>query len=130
MAGQEYSDHVKAAALAALLAGQSFGEVARLYGVPVGTLKSWKARTQAASGVVAPDASEKRQRIGELLLEYLQTTIETLVVQQQVFRDKEWLLKQSAAEVATLHGLTVDKAVRLLEGLADDTAEPGPPVAD
>ena len=116
----EYSEHIKAQALAALLAGQAPAQVAATFGIPVGTLKSWKSR-QLNGGGVATVATEKRQRIGELLLEYLEITLETLKVQQLAFRNEEWLHKQSAAEAATLHGVTVDKVVRLLEGLADDT---------
>jgi DNA-directed RNA polymerase specialized sigma24 family protein len=114
----EYSDHIKAQALAALLAGQTPAEVARLYHIPVGTLRSWKSRQQNGSSV-AMIATESRERIGALLLEYLEVTLTTLVMQQKAFANAEWLHKQSAAEVATLHGISVDKAVRLLEGLAD-----------
>jgi transposase-like protein len=117
----EYSEQIKAQALAALLAGQSFSEVARAFGVPIGTLKSWKQRNADILG--APDAttaSTKKERIGALLLDYLVTTLETLKAQQVAFRDPEWLKKQSAGELAVLHGVSVDKAVRLLEGLADN----------
>jgi transposase-like protein len=116
----EYADHIKAQALAALLAGQSFSEVARAFNVPIGTLKSWKSRLRGGESVAAV-ATETRERIGALLLEYLETTLETLKAQQVVFRDETWLLKQSAAEVAVLHGTTIDKTIRLLEGLADDS---------
>ena len=117
----EYSDQIRAQALAALLAGQSFAEVARAFHIPVGTLKSWKSRYgDAADAVVAADATTKRERIGTLLLDYLVTTLETLTAQQRVFADETWLKQQSAGELAVLHGVSVDKAVRLLEGLAED----------
>lgn len=109
---------MKAQALAALLAGQSFSQVAAAFGVPIGTLKSWKQRSGMTP--VAADASAKRERIGALLLEYLEVNLETLKAQQLVFRNEEWLLKQSASEVAVLHGVAFDKAIRLLEGLADE----------
>jgi hypothetical protein len=121
MATPSYDDDLKAAALAALFAGQSFADVARSFRVPVGTLKSWKQRSNLTPTMDAPDASENRSRIGALLLEYLVETLETLKVQQRVFRDEEWLRKQSAAEAASLHGISLDKAVRLLEGLADES---------
>lgn len=117
----EYSDQVKAQALAALLAGQAPSEVARVFGIPVGTLKSWKSR-QLRGETVATVATDVRERIGRLLLGYLEETLTTLTVQQMVFRNEEWILKQSAAEAATLHGISVDKVVRLLEGLADADA--------
>lgn len=113
----EYSDHIKAQALAALLAGQSFSEVARQFRIPIGTLKSWKSRHGDAADAV--DATTKKERIGALLLDYLVTTLETLKTQQRVFADETWLKQQSAGELAVLHGVSVDKAVRLLEGLAD-----------
>lgn len=117
----DYSDQVKAAALASLLAGQAPGEVARAFGIPVGTLKSWKSR-QLRGDSVATVATDVRERIGLLLLTYLEETLVTLTIQQKAFRDESWLYKQSAAEAATLHGISVDKAIRLLEGLADQDA--------
>lgn len=116
----DYSDTIKAQAIAALLAGQSYTEVARAFGVPVGTLKSWKSRDVA--GMDAGDATSataKKERIGALLLEYLVSTLETLKAQQVVFADRTWLEKQSASEAAILHGVLADKTIRLLEGLAD-----------
>ena len=117
----DYSDSIKAQAIAALLAGQSYTEVARAFQVPVGTLKSWKSRD--AAGVDAGDATSataKKERIGALLLDYLVSTLETLKAQQVVFADAEWLKKQSASEVAILHGVLADKTIRLLEGLAEN----------
>ncbi len=122
----EYSDQIKAQALAALLAGQSFAEVARAFQVPIGTLKSWKQRNgdildAATDAPDASTASTKKERIGALLLDYAIATLETLIVQQRVFRDETWLRQQSAAEAATLHGVSTDKVLRLLEALADDS---------
>lgn len=114
-----YSDQLKAQCIAALLAGQTPSEVSRVFGVPVGTLKSWKFRQRNES--VATVATEKRERIGDLLLDYLTVTLETLTAQQRVFADEAWLKTQSAEELAVLHGVSVDKAVRLLEGLADES---------
>jgi transposase-like protein len=116
----DYSETIRARALAALIAGQSYAEVARAFNVPVGTLKSWKSRD--AMGVDASDATSatsKKERIGALLLDYLVSTLETLKAQQVVFADAAWLQKQSASEVAILHGVLADKSIRLLEGLAD-----------
>jgi transposase-like protein len=118
----DYSDSIKAQAIAALLAGQSYTEVARALNVPIGTLKSWKSRD--AAGVDAEDATSatsKKERIGALLLDYLVSTLETLKAQQVVFADRAWLEKQSASEVAILHGVLADKSIRLLEGLADQS---------
>lgn len=126
----EYSEQLKAQALALLMAGEAPARVAATLGIPIGTLKSWKSRQRNGEGV-ATVATEKRERIGELLLDYLEVTLETLKQQQLVFRDVDWLKKQSAAEVAVLHGVGVDKAIRLLEGLADgDDPRSADPSAD
>lgn len=118
-----YNDEVKAAALAALLAGQTLATVAATFGVPIGTLKSWKSRTMGSESV-ASVASDKRERIGDLLLEYLEEGLTTLRDQVKVFRDESWLKTQTASELAVLHGVIADKQIRLLEALAE------PPTAD
>ena len=119
---QDYSDEVKAQALAAMLAGQSPAAVAATFKIPIGTLRSWKSRQQNGSAV-ATIATEKRERIGALLLEYLEEGLTTLREQVKVFRDPTWLKTQPAAEVAVLHGVIADKQIRLLEALADDNPE-------
>lgn len=118
----DYSDEVKAKALAALLAGQAPAQVAATFGIPIGTLKSWKSRQRNAGGV-ATVATDKKERIGELLLEYLEEGLTTLREQVKVFRDPTWLKDQSASEAAVLHGVIADKQIRLLEALADTDAE-------
>lgn len=122
----EYSEHVKAQALAALLAGQTPSQVAATFGIPVGTLKSWKSRQQNGAGV-ATVATEKKERIGDLLLEYLEEGLTTLREQVKVFRDADWLKQQSASELAVLHGVIADKQIRLLEALAEPDAPEPPP---
>lgn len=120
----EYSEQMRAQALAALLTGQSFSEVSRMFGIPIGTLKSWKSRS--ADALDAPDAtgaSTKRERIGTLILEYVEEGLTTLREQVKVFRDETWLKQQSASEVAILHGVIADKQIRLLEALADEGAD-------
>jgi transposase-like protein len=126
-----YSDEVRAACVAALLAGQQPAAVAAQYNVPAATVRSWKSRagiggTERSSPVVSEDA---RAQIGELLLGYLASLIAALTAQAKIFADPEWLRKQSAGELAVLHGIGVDKAVRLLEALegpeADEDAEAG-----
>jgi transposase-like protein len=114
----EYSEQIKAQALAAMLAGQAPSDVARAFGIPVGTLHSWKSRQRHGESL-ASLASDSRARIGVLLLDYLQAALETLGRHQVAFRNEEWIHKQSAAEIAVLHRETLAGAIRLLEGLAD-----------
>lgn len=119
----KYSPETKAAAMAALLAGQSISQVASEYRIPPGTVKAWSVivRTHPAVVEVASDATaattKKAAEIGDLLITYLRANLATLEAQAIVFRDPDWLKKQDAAGVAVLHGVLTDKAVRLLEAL-------------
>lgn len=119
MAKTKYDATTKAAVLAALLAGQGLEAVAEEYKVPVGTVKAWRHRMRGAASETKA-ATENAEEIGDLLVRYLRTNLETLQQQQVFFRDVEWLKKQNAADLAVLHGVTTDKAIRLLEALGNN----------
>jgi transposase-like protein len=126
MKRQDHSDDVKAAAMAALLQGQSVASVAAEYELPVGTVKSWKARANRVQD--ASVASPKRaEEIGDLLVDYLAANLRALRVQADVFADASWLQRQKAEAVAVLHGVMTDKAVRLLEALSRAGLNPESP---
>lgn len=121
MARQTYDDHTKAAVMAALLAGQSISQVAEQYQIPRGTVAVWSAQTDRSQ----PVANTKKAELGDLIVEYLREALTTFAEQQRHFRDKAWLNKQPADQLAVLHGVAVDKAVRLLAAL-----EPEEPADD
>ncbi len=120
---RKYDPAVKAQVLAALLTGQGAEKVAQQYQIPVGTVRGWKAKAKADDGVI----TQKKEKIGELILEYLTVSLSTLKKQAEFFADETWLRKQDASSVAVLHGVLADKAVRLLEALAPgaDAGESG-----
>ena len=123
MNGKEYSDEIKAAAMAALLQGQSVNSVARQYKIPKGTISGWKEQAfNHANGVVSK-ATQKKEVIGNLLIEYIIQSLKTLQKQVMVFSNEDWLNKQSASEVAVLHGVIADKTIRLLEALTGNTEQ-------
>jgi transposase-like protein len=115
-ARKEYDEATKAAVMASLLAGQSIAEVADEYHINPSTIKSWKSR-QLNGESVATVATEKKEQIGDLLFDYLLVVLKSLKIQAEHFGDKNWLNRQSADALAVLHGVSVDKAVRLLEAL-------------
>ena len=121
---QSYSEDTKAAVMAAMLAGQSVSEVAKAYGIPRGTVCYWSAQMDRSAYQSCPST---KKEIGDLILAYLKVTLETLAVQQRVFADEKWLRLQPASELAVLHGVSADKAIRLLEALAESGEEPGGP---
>jgi transposase-like protein len=119
-----YSDETKAAVMAALLTGQSVSSIAVKYNIPEGTVWSWSHRElNGNSETLASLASEKRERIGELILDYLEALMITLKAQTEVFSDTTWLSQQTASEAAVLHGVLADKGIRLLEALAGSDEE-------
>lgn len=123
MSKRTYSAETKAAAMAALLAGQAVNAVAAEFQLPEGTVKAWRHRMKGAATETVV-ATEKREEIGTLLIDYLHANLSTLRAQQIVFADADWLKKQDAGELAVLHGVMTDKAIRLLEALGGAAPTP------
>ena len=113
---RKYSNETKAAVMAALLAGQSLGSIAKEYNMPKSTVSLWK------NGKVQTNCTQKKE-IGELLVKYLETNLEALRAQAEAFKNLRWLEKQNAADAAVLHGVMTDKAVRLLEAFGNATPD-------
>jgi hypothetical protein len=109
-----YPPELRAACLSALLQGQTLNSVAAQYSVGRRTLIEWK---KAANLGATPMNQATRQDIGELVADYLRGSLEALSAQFEVLRDPEWLREQGAAELATLHGVMTDKAVRIMEAI-------------
>ena len=103
----QHSPEKQAAVIAALLEGQSVSAVAKEYKIPRSTVSRWKS-DKIGEQLQRPDVSD-------LLLEYLTTNLATLKKQAVFFANIEWLEKQSASELAVLHGVMSDKTMRILE---------------
>jgi transposase-like protein len=121
MARATYSDEIKAQVMAALLTGQSINAVAREYKIPKQTISNWKNRDKPG---VPRDDTQKAAEIEDLLSGYLKENLKTLRAQAEFFREETWLKKQEASQLAVLHGVLSDKAIRLLEAFGDEP-EPG-----
>ena len=106
---QRYTPEQRAQVTAALLAGQAVNQVAKEYKMPKSTVSRWK--TDALKGRFKKDGVN----VGDLLLDYLQENLHALRKQAALFGDHNWLRKQNAADIAVLHGIMTDKAIRLLE---------------
>ena len=113
---RHYSDETKAAVMAALLAGQSIGSIAREYNLPKSTISRWK------NSDVPQNGTQKKQ-ISDLIVDYLRANLEALREQAVMFSDRQWLAKQTASDVAVLHGVMTDKAIRLLEAFSGGEGE-------
>jgi transposase len=113
--GKQTDENTKAAVMAALLAGQGVDEVSHQFKLPQSTVSTWKKEIDQAR--FDELRLKKAERLAELLGEYLEETLTTLTAQTIFFRNATWLKKQSASELAVLHGVQTDKALRLLEAI-------------
>lgn len=121
MRGKPHSDEVKAAVMAALLAGQGVNEVAARYQLDPSVVSRW--RKQIPEDQLQQLATKKDDDFGDLIADFLRETLTTLAVQARLFRDPDWLKKQDADSLAVLHGVQTDKAIRILAA-AEPVSEP------
>ncbi len=108
---RRYSDEEKAAALADVVFLGPGATVAK-YGIPLGTLKTWQQEFE-----IVHDPSVKKGRIEILAMTYLEASLQALTAQAYVISQPEYIERQPAGELAILHGVVADKAVRLLDAL-------------
>jgi transposase-like protein len=127
----DYDQELIARVVAAVLAGSSVSAVAREYRIPKGTVSTWVKRKGrslvdgAPSGeTVAVAATQKRERIGDLIIDNLEAQLEATKSIARVVSDDDWIKKQPASELAILFGVISDKSFRILEALPDDGGEP------
>lgn len=108
---------VQAQIIAALLTGQfqTDEQVAEATGVSKHTVG--RIRKQIPAEYLRQVELLKKDRIGELVGEYLEESLRSLIRIDQVTLSDEWLWRQDAASLATLYGVKADKAYRLLEAI-------------
>lgn len=131
-----YPEETRARVLAALLEGQSVSKIAAEYKLPEGTVKSWANRMRKDASELRRVAPDKKGEIGELLLRFMRGDLETLIAQQAILSNPEWLKKQTASDMAVLRGVTADKVFRMFEAFerarleAEAAANPQLPPAE
>ncbi|HAM41113.1 MAG TPA: hypothetical protein DCP69_07180 [Candidatus Omnitrophica bacterium] len=106
--GKPHKPEVKAAVMAALLAGQGASEVAKTYHLPQGTVEMWKTQLHGASNL-------KKVDLSELIESTLRAFLDTVRVQVAVAQDPAWVRQQTASELGVFIGILSDKAFRILE---------------
>jgi len=105
---KRYTPEIRAEVLSALLEGQAISKVSDDYKIPLSTIQNWRKRErQGAYG--------RSTEVGDMLVVYMQKSLEALTKQAEKFADFDWLDKQSASELAVLHGVMTDKVIRILE---------------
>jgi transposase-like protein len=114
MAAITHPPEVKAAVIAALLTGQRVGVLAEQYHLPQQTVSEWNK--QAKSLLTEAVRSKKvTVDISGGLNRYLEAALAAIATQTEISADRAWLKRQDASSFAVLHGVMVDKIIRLLE---------------
>src|ERR671933_2907842 len=110
--GARHDAHVRANAVARVLAGQSPYDVARDLRLPRRTVAHWVA--QVDRGAISRHLSARRaaeaRDFNALLTDYLADLLRALRAQARQAGDPEWLAQQNARQVATLYEVTADTA--------------------
>jgi transposase-like protein len=120
--GKRYSDEIRAAIVAALLAGQGVSDVARKFKIDKSIV--CRLRKKIPKDLLQRLATKQTDALDDLFSELLTAQLKTLRFVQDFVRTERglaWLEKQSAAELATFTGITEDKAFRLCEASQPDT---------
>lgn len=113
--GVRHDDAVRAAVIAALLAGGSLRQVAREHGVSRATALGWRNAAGLGSTYAEP---EKIDRVGALVGDVLESALETLrLLTDTVAADPAWIRRQNAGDLAVFYGVVHDKSIRILEAL-------------
>lgn len=112
MKGKAHPPEVKAKVIASLLAGATVMEIARELKIPHRSVSNYKKEIPDTE--LAELGRKKGERLDDLVYQCLITNLETLHKQAVVVREKEYILKQPADQLATLYGVMADKTIRLL----------------
>lgn len=112
-----HSPETKAAALAAVLGGESMSSVSKRTGIGRNTLQRWRVEMGGNGSLIA---QQKKEAIGQQLYGLLEEYIAYLRFEVRATQDQAWIRKQRAHELAIYHGVIADKSVRLAAALRPD----------
>ena len=108
-----HSEEVRAQAMAALLAGQSVGDVARQFRLPKQTVSRFKA--EIGPFLLDHATEEARVRISDLLFSCTSESLAAMLRIAQTCSSAEFLTEQDLRDVAALYREISGFTLRLLE---------------
>lgn len=108
-----HSEDVRAKVIAELLAGKGVMEVSRTLKLPKQTVS--RIRNEMAPETLGQIGTEKAEQMESLIVNYLQSNFKAMKAICDIASDENYLKRQSASEVATLHAELATRAFRLLE---------------
>jgi len=96
-----------------VLTGFSVSEVAKEMGLDKSVISRWKSKIPA--GELQRVATKKSEETDDAVFDCVKGNLESLTAQAETAGEPEYVSKQSARDLAMLHGVMFDKAFRLLE---------------
>ena len=104
---------LKAQIIGALLAGGAVSDLARKYNLNKSTVSRIKA--SLASNELQQVATEKRDRIDDLILKTVATNLAALQHIAEFASEREYIQQQPAEAIAVLYGQVANTSIRILE---------------
>lgn len=92
--GEGPDSAIRAAVLASLLMGKSVSQIAIQYNLPYQTVYGWAQRFDITNPI------QRRDQLSEKMLTLVEQEIESLLAISLTTRDEDWILDQSASEIA------------------------------
>jgi len=109
--GPTKEETVRAAAQAAILMGQPPNLVAAQYGINQGSVEGW------ADIVAYTKAIARRDILNDILMAFIQQEFKSLMAISLITEREEWVLLQSAGELADFLEVKADKLLTVLSAL-------------
>lgn len=110
--GSDRSKHIVAAAQAAIILGAPAAQVAEQFGISAARISQWR------STLITTGAIGKRDRISDMLMSYIEQEMKSLLAISMITSDEEWVMRQSASDLAHYIAVKSDRLLMLLQAFA------------
>jgi hypothetical protein len=115
--GRAVPINVQAQIIASLLSGQFRTDAQIATEVSVSRMTVSRIRAAIPEEILLQLVTLKKERIGELVGEFLEESLESLKRIDKITSDSEWLRLQDATGLSMFYGVKADKVIRLLEAI-------------
>lgn len=110
--GSDKSKHIVAAAQAAIILGTPAAQVAEQFGISKVRISQWR------DTLITTGAIGKRDRLSDMLFAYIEQEMKSLLAISMITSDEEWVMRQSASDLAHFIAVKSDRLLLLLQAFA------------
>lgn len=123
MRGIRHDDSVRAAVLAALLAGESIHKISADHKIDKSQIYRWRKAMPAE--VRQHIATDGQTKIEDLIADLLRTSLTASTAMLKAVSDETYLRKHTPHQIAVMYGVNMDKIIRLLSAVESANVEFG-----